>query len=1044
MSKFNFQSQLISAGAGTGKTTRLVEEVYQLFTNQKFRDENKEADPRLIVCTFTRKASQELKERLFQKAIDLSKPENQLGDSSVSIPEKASRFLQYIQSPSLQISTIDGILNLFLKRYGHRWGLSADFQIDSPQCNKQLFDSLAKDLIFKKNFSLLKKFPYHYLRDLFLFYFKQRLKYGEISFYNSEDFRQFNDQREQNLFKKKRGVPYDLIEIKKQLQNNKNPLADLLNTEEDIKDIKEILKEDNSFKEELFVPFFEEFHQAGKELFPIFMTAKKNESFLDMDDLLLFSLALLRENKKTAQDFNGEWDYWLIDEYQDTSWVQEQIIHQITTFKNVFCVGDPGQSIYCFRDADPDVFQRRKKDIGDQVQKLDTNYRSSPALISFYNDFFPKEDVFIKFKASTNQSKENSLKEPCVYFFTYEKTARSKEEYQQSAFQALYHYIKEIQKKGKDSSRIAILSSTNKDLEGSADYLRKQGLSVLLHGSKNFSKKRLVQDALFLLKFLINPFDDTNLKALLRTPYFRLSDQELVDSSQAHEDLYKKDEKISFWSFIKKEFPNKRAIKSLASFLDLTKQQGYVKALESALMKNAFMDLSYFQDPTGSFESSLWKLLYLLNQDKSSGLELFYSLMEREEEDERNADLLPYERENEQGNVIELMSIHKSKGLEFDHVVIMDFSLDQSSLKPNSDKAVIYDKEKKKMAFKVPEGRRHSSKITSYGHKVANKLETEEIFKEKDRLYYVAMTRAKESLALFIPNSKPQKNSWLSRPHFDSFLNKFSNSENIPIDEKNKISSWKLNPDNYKRENYSLCVRSSEEFSESQEILKSSRKIKQKKNQTPADSFSSKTNIQSSVQSKPLHIKSSKDFVEDILKNVSPDKSEQDSFILPKTKNILFAGNVGTHLHLYLQKMSRLSIDQISPLLENSFLSLEKKKQIKQALIYVQQLKDPDMNYFLKEAHSEWSFKVQKQNVLLKGQIDLWAWKSDEIFVFDYKSSPSPKDEKQLIFYSWILDEIYHPKKIRMYAIYPFQTKTSFLLYEESHKKLFEDWLSGM
>ena len=78
MSEFQLEPQLVKAGAGTGKTTCLVNEVHSLFG--KFRDK-KGRDPRLIVCTFTRKASQELKERLFEMAVkDLSKKRNRLQD----------------------------------------------------------------------------------------------------------------------------------------------------------------------------------------------------------------------------------------------------------------------------------------------------------------------------------------------------------------------------------------------------------------------------------------------------------------------------------------------------------------------------------------------------------------------------------------------------------------------------------------------------------------------------------------------------------------------------------------------------------------------------------------------------------------------------------------------------------------------------------------------------------------------------------------------------------------------------------------------------
>ena len=117
--------------------------------------------------------------------------------------------------------------------------------------------------------------------------------------------------------------------------------------------------------------------------------------------------------------------------------------------------------------------------------------------------------------------------------------------------------------------------------------------------------------------------------------------------------------------------------------------------------------------------------------------------------------------------------------------------------------------------FSVPVGGRGGSKIKSYGHIVCNDSRKKEILLEKERLFYVAMTRAKESLALFIPNSPPEQNSWLDRASF--FEKQFVSGDNKILlekqcDEKNigKLKSWKLNEGIYKTDEYCFCVKSSE------------------------------------------------------------------------------------------------------------------------------------------------------------------------------------------------------------------------------------------
>ena len=218
-----------------------------------------------------------------------------------------------------------------------------------------------------------------------------------------------------DLFQKRKKQTADFVKIQEHFEKHNSPLVQLLKQDQNADDVKKLFDEEDSFQTHQFVSLFKELHEAGREFFSEFMEKKKNTSALDIGDLLLFSLSLLRENPKTAQSFSKEWDYWLVDEYQDTSWVQEQIIDKITGFKNVFCVGDPAQSIYLFRGADPYVFKRRENALKDQVLKLDVNRRSSASLVHFYNDFFSENKNFMKFKPLEDQAV--NCDQPSIYFF---------------------------------------------------------------------------------------------------------------------------------------------------------------------------------------------------------------------------------------------------------------------------------------------------------------------------------------------------------------------------------------------------------------------------------------------------------------------------------------------------------------------------------------------------------------------------------------------------------------------------------------------------
>ena len=204
------------------------------------------------------------------------------------------------------------------------------------------------------------------------------------------------------------------------------------------------------------------------------------------------------------------------------------------------------------------------------------------------------------------------------------------------------------------------------------------------------------------------------------------------------------------------------------------------------------MDLADFQDPTGVSKSSLWKLLSLLKRNKKSPLRLFYELIETEQENKTFSEPLG----QNQAELIELMTIHKSKGLQFKHVIVLDFSMGESVLESHSSE-VIYDSLRQKISVSVPLGTREKKKIKAYGHKLYQAYRRGKQIQEKDHLFYVAMTRAEESLALFVPQGKkPKKNSWLSR------ITYFEKIENL----LNK-NQWKFNTGIYQREKYLLTVK---------------------------------------------------------------------------------------------------------------------------------------------------------------------------------------------------------------------------------------------
>jgi len=960
---FELKSYVVCAGAGTGKTTYLMNQV--AFVYKEFKKQNTRP-PHLMVCTFTIKATQELKKRLFEKAVD----------------QEDWEFLAYIQSPFLHISTIDSILHSFLRKYGYEYGLNPDFTLEDTHREAALFNTLSETYLFGKYFFILEKMSFSHIQEILRCYIREKLKYGDISFYNEQDFADF--------------------QLEYQSRESKGLLSKKLKAN--------IKAEPECFEAKHFIPFFKDLQQLVDEFFEDYLEQKKTQAYLITEDLILLSLDLLRKCPNVAKSFSQEWDYWFIDEYQDTSWAQEQFFTHITQFKNVFCVGDPKQSIYFFRGADPEVFKRRvqavEKEDKERVETLHTNYRSTSSMVHFFKDFFTPEKGFIDFKPDKKDPSDKSS----IYFLTYEKSSGS--DYKQiygQAFESIYCYIQKLLNEGNTLSDITILSRKNQDLINLASFLKDKHINILLYGS-SFADNRLIIDALFLFKFLLNPYDNTNLISLLRCPYFYLEDPAITDVCYQHNNQKQKGSFDSLWSCFKKEHIDIPVIQKLNLYLDIVKEKGVLHTFEQALLDRGFLDLSYYNDPLGLSESNLWKLLTLLKNTKNP-LSLFYSLIEDET-------VWDHQREVSSvlsSDAISLMTIHKSKGLEFKNVIICDLSLG-SSLTSNLNKECVFDVKRKKIACSIPIGHRSKKKIKSYGHKVIMDHSKKQEQEESQRLFYVAMTRAKETLACMLPCKITDTNLVL-------FANKFF--EFAKRNSKGHIIDWEEGV--YNRNGYSFEVKNNFKYS-----LKS----------TP--SYHSPSLLDPyKPQVKPQnYIKSSKDFYEETQEHTQLDSQK---IILPRIKNQILNRHKGIYLHHYLKLLSTHSLKDTLAHLKQSYVSQAHQGQILDALKYVSDLKDPDLSDCLKTGQSEWSFRLKRENIILQGRIDLWSQKNNKDFwVFDYKSGESPVLHKQLIFYSWVLEHIYPIKTINMCEVYPFTKQIQVESYSQHHKQQMEDWLQTL
>ena len=227
--------------------------------------------------------------------------------------------------------------------------------------------------------------------------------------------------------------------------------------------------------------------------------------------------------------------------------------------------------------------------------------------------------------------------------------------------------------------------------------------------------------------------------------------------------------KQSLWNLCLKKTVNPPFSK-LKHCLERMRHTGIIYSFQEALEDLGFMDLSYYQDPTGIREANLWKLIYCLKEYESQGASslltgftdwLFYEQSDTDP-DQKGSSQNALSAIESAG--IHLMTIHAAKGLEFKHIILIKTG---AGLR-QAEGFQYFASNKKKWALAV-KSEEEDKRIKSLFHKKMREEQKKAEIQEFDRLLYVALTRAKETVTL-IGSEKPEKYSWPERFPFFSQL----------------------------------------------------------------------------------------------------------------------------------------------------------------------------------------------------------------------------------------------------------------------------------
>ena len=496
-----------------------------------------------------------------------------------------------------------------------------------------------------------------------------------------------------------------------------------------------------------------------------FDRSKLKMRVLDFQDLEHKSLRILRsaEYRRSVQN---RFQYIFVDECQDVSAVQDAIFQALLGDSNsLFMVGDVKQSIYRFRLADPMIFMRRSQeymraDTEGDCLSLQMNFRSRPEILETANTVF--RDIMRTETAEMDYTPQEELipgrnteGEIPVMVDLLEPNAEV------PYHEALADYIAErsleLKREGFDYRDMVILmQKVSGEAPKLVEALTARNIPVFFDGGADFYTLDEVQSFLMLLKLMQNPFQDLALVSALRNPPFLFSEQELAEVR-----LCASGRKTAFWKAFdecaSQDTPVGKRCAEAKQKLEEWRELSKVTPLGTFMFHLAGDSQHYAMagaSPAGRTAQKNLRLLCMqADAVQDAGIYTIRDFLAYTSDQASGGDTRAAAPLAENDNVIRIMTMHKSKGLQFP--VVFCLGLDKS-MKGKQEALVLTDAELG-IALRYKEPDLRISRKTAADEIFGWKKEREERA-ERIRLLYVAMTRAQERM--FLAGVTEDRGSW--------------------------------------------------------------------------------------------------------------------------------------------------------------------------------------------------------------------------------------------------------------------------------------------
>ena len=813
-----------------------------------------------------------------------------------------------------------------------------------------------------------------------------------------------------------------------------------------------------------------------------FKARKREKNIIDFNDIEHFALNILvkkDENENyipsdVAIKYKEKFEEIAIDEYQDSNEVQEYILSTISRGNNIFMVGDVKQSIYKFRQACPELFLNKYENYsidgnekGLKIQ-LFKNFRSKENILNITNIIFKEimskklgdidytTDEYLNLGADFETNIENELTKSEIDLIELEEDEIDDEETEEQEninkllekeeveAKFVVERIKDlIEKKYKIKDKkegirnikykdiVILLRSTAKTAPIYERELINNGIPVFSDSSNEYLDTIEIQTIINVLKILDNPTDDIALVSVLRSEIGKFDDNEILEIR------FSDREKNYYYSLqkAKDELTGnlKEKVNDFLSRIKKWKFESEYLGLAELIWK-IYLDTGYYNYvglmPNGALRQANLKMLFERAKDyeRTSFKGLFNFIRFIEKVKLGNTDMSSAKIIGENEDVVRIMSIHKSKGLEFP-IVFLSSTSKKFNMQDLNQSILLHQK-----IGLGPEYINYSRKIQypTLAKEAIKIISRNETISEEMRVLYVALTRAREKLIITgtIKNIEKDLNKkqdalkiYMNEECISPILLKKYNSYldwiNLILI-KNQNLSNEIEKNVYKKSDFiaenkeQIDIENDNKiiFNKEVDVSEIEKEFEWKYKYMSSIELPIKTTV-SKVKEESLNLEGQIDFESLVNKkqigiaNIVPEFMEEE--------NVFTNAKKGTIMHLFLQKLNikekydKKSLEE----LKEKLISLKIISEQEANLINIDKiLKFTDSNFYRKISECE---IVQKEKpfcmkmsakeigksdedeILVQGIIDLYAIdKDDEIILVDYKTD-FVQDENVLI-----------------------------------------------